>query len=76
MPAYLIYDVEIDDPEPYAEFMERVKPLVEEMSGTYLARGGVHEVLEGDRTPTRTCCFNSPTWTAPAPCSTRRPMLR
>ncbi|MBU2942216.1 DUF1330 domain-containing protein [Shimia thalassica] len=60
MPAYLIYDVEIHDPEPYAEFMTRVKPLVEKMGGTYLARGGAHEVLEGDWNPTRIVLFQFP----------------
>lgn len=60
MPAYLIYDVDIHDPEPYAEFMERVKPVVEAMGGTYLARGGPHEVLEGTWTPTRIVLFEFP----------------
>ena len=60
MPAYLIYDVEIHDPEPYAEFMKQVKPLVEQMGGKYLARGGAHEVLEGDWQPTRIVLFEFP----------------
>ena len=47
MSAYLIYDVEIHDPDTYGEFMERVKPLVEQFGGAYLVRGGSHEVLEG-----------------------------
>lgn len=60
MPAYLIYDVEIHDPEPYGEFMKQVKPLVEAMGGTYLARGGAHEVLEGDWSPSRIVLFQFP----------------
>lgn len=60
MPAYLIYDVEIHDPAPYGEFMTRVKPLVERMGGRYLARGGAHEVLEGDWQPTRLVLFEFP----------------
>ncbi len=48
MSAYLIYDVEIHDAARYGDFMSQVKPLVEAMGGTYLARGGAHEVLEGD----------------------------
>jgi uncharacterized protein (DUF1330 family) len=60
MPAYLIYDVEIHDSAAYGEFMERVKPLVEEMGGIYLARGGAHEVLEGDWNPTRIVLFQFP----------------
>ncbi len=60
MSAYLIYDVDIHDPAPYAEFMAQVKPLVEAFGGTYLARGGPHEVLEGDWTPSRIVLFEFP----------------
>lgn len=60
MSAYLIYDVEIHDPVPYAAFMEQVKPLVQQMGGAYLARGGAHEVLEGDWSPSRIVLFEFP----------------
>lgn len=60
MSAYLIYDVDIHDPAPYAEFMAQVKPLVEAFGGTYLARGGAHEVLEGTWSPFRIVLFEFP----------------
>lgn len=60
MAAYLIYDVDIHDPEPYGRFMAEVKPVVERMGGRYLARGGRHEVLEGDWQPTRLVLFEFP----------------
>lgn len=60
MSAYLIYDVDIHDPGPYGEFMAQVKPLVESMGGTYLARGGPFEILEGDWNPTRLVLFEFP----------------
>jgi len=60
MSAYLIYDVEIHDPEPYQRFMEQVKPLVEAFGGKYLVRGGPHEVLEGDWSPSRIVLFEFP----------------
>ena len=43
MAAYLIYDVDIHDPDGYGEFMERIKPLVESFGAKYLAHGGPHE---------------------------------
>ena len=46
MSAYLIYDFDVYFPDPYGEFMEQVKPLVEALGGKYLVRGGAHEVLE------------------------------
>lgn len=60
MSAYLIYDVDIHDPDSYAEFMRQVKPLVESFGGTYLVRGGAHEVLEGDWRPRRLVLFEFP----------------
>lgn len=60
MSAYLIYDVDIHDPEPYSDFMAQVKPIVESFGGRYLARGGPHEVLEGDWSPTRLVLFEFP----------------
>lgn len=60
MSAYLIYDVDINDPVPYGEFMEQVKPIVEAFGGKYLVRGGSHEVLKGDWEPTRLVLFEFP----------------
>ena len=60
MPAYLIYDVEIHDPEPYGRFMAQVKPIVVAFGGRYPARGGAHEVLEGDWQPSRLVLFEFP----------------
>ena len=45
------------DPSAYGEFMENVRPLVEQFGGTYLVRGGSHEVLEGKWQPCRLVLF-------------------
>lgn len=60
MSAYLIYDVDIHDAEPYGRFMEQVKPLAQSFGAKYLVRGGAHEVLEGDWDPTRLVMFEFP----------------
>ena len=60
MSAYLIYDVDVHDPAPYGEFMEKVIQVVEQFGGKYLVRGGRHEVLEGDWNPTRLVLFEFP----------------
>lgn len=60
MAAYIIFDVEIWDPVPYQEFMIKVKPAIEAAGGKYLARGGAHEVLEGDWQPSRIVLFEFP----------------
>ena len=54
MAGYVIADVEVTDPELFAEYQGLVAPTVEMYGGEYLARGGDVEVLEGERTAHRT----------------------
>ena len=53
MAAYVIVDVEITDPETYAEYMKVVPPTIEAFGGRFLVRGGAAENLEGDWIPKR-----------------------
>ena len=48
MPAYVIFDIHVDDPDAYAPYRERAGATVEAYGGRYLVRGGDHEVVEGD----------------------------
>ena len=60
MAAYLIADVQITDPEQYEEYKRQVSPLIARFGGRYLARGGQHEVLEGDWEPHRMVLLEFP----------------
>ncbi|MDQ5814480.1 MAG: DUF1330 domain-containing protein [Actinomycetota bacterium] len=60
MPAYLIADTDITDPERYEEYKRQAAPLVERFGGRYCARGGKHEVLEGDFEPVRLVVLEFP----------------
>ena len=60
MPAYVIADVEVTDPELFAEYRELVEPTVNAYGGKYIARGGTTEVLEGNRIPNRTVIIEFP----------------
>ncbi len=51
MKAYVIFDVEIDDPIRYQEYRDLLWQGVEAASGKYLARDGALKVYEGDWTP-------------------------
>jgi uncharacterized protein (DUF1330 family) len=53
MSAFVIFDVEIRDSARYQEFMQGVKPALEQAGARYLARGGAHKVYEGDWEPRR-----------------------
>ena len=53
MPAYVIVDIEIQDPVGYEEYKKQASATVFEYGGKYIARGGKSETLEGDWHPNR-----------------------
>ena len=53
MAGYVIVELDITDPEKFAEYRKLVPPIIEQYGGTYIVRGGDTEVLEGDWNPKR-----------------------
>ena len=53
MPAYIIVDIQVNDPVGYEEYKKLAPPSIAAYGGEYLARGGQTEVLEGDWSPSR-----------------------
>ncbi len=53
MPAYMIADITVTDPEAYAEYRAQVPSMIEQCGGRYLARGGEIDVGEGTWQPGR-----------------------
>ena len=53
MAAYLLVDVQVEDPEKYEEYKAQVPPSLEAYGGRFLVRGGQAETIEGDWTPGR-----------------------
>jgi uncharacterized protein (DUF1330 family) len=53
MPAYVIADVEVTDPVGFEEYRSAVSPLIAAYGGSYVARGGAVDALEGDWAPKR-----------------------
>lgn len=53
MPAYVIADVKVSDPERYKQYMALSPAAIEAAGGRFLVRGGAHEVFEGDWQPSR-----------------------
>lgn len=60
MAAYLIADIKVTNPQRYEDYKRQVSPMIERFGGRYAARGGVHEVLEGDWEPTRLVILEFP----------------
>ena len=53
MPAYLIVETDIHDPEQYEHYKAASPAAVEAGGGRFLVRGGELAVLEGDWQPKR-----------------------
>jgi uncharacterized protein (DUF1330 family) len=53
MPAYLIVETDISDPEQYEQYKAASPGAVAAGGGRFLARGGEVRVLEGDWSPSR-----------------------
>jgi uncharacterized protein (DUF1330 family) len=51
--TYQIANVNVNDPDGFAEYASQAGEMVARYGGKYLARGGEIEVLEGDWTPNR-----------------------
>ena len=60
MPAYVVIDVEVIDPETYERYKPLAPPVIAAYGGRYLARGGRTDVLEGDWAPTRAVILEFP----------------
>jgi uncharacterized protein (DUF1330 family) len=60
VPAYLILDIHVEDPEEYAAYRERSPATLEAYGGRYLVRGGALEVVEGDWNPERVVVVEFP----------------
>jgi uncharacterized protein (DUF1330 family) len=53
MPAYVIVETDITDPERYEHYKAASPPAIAAGGGRFLARGGDLAVLEGDWHPSR-----------------------
>ena len=53
MACYLIADMNITNPEQFAEFVAVTPATAQQYGGKYLVRGGSFEVTQGDWTPSR-----------------------
>ncbi len=60
MSAFVIFDVDIRNPERYQDFIRGVKPAIESAGARYLVRGGAHKVHEGDWSPRRIVLIEFP----------------
>jgi len=60
MPAYLIVDCEVTDPERYEVYKQLAPPAIAKYGGRYLVRGGTTTILEGRWQPNRVVVLEFP----------------
>jgi len=60
MSAYIIVEIDVQDPIGYEEYKKLAGPTVEARGGKYIVRGGRTEVLEGDWRPKRIVVLEFP----------------
>jgi uncharacterized protein (DUF1330 family) len=60
MPAYVIVETIVTDPDQYERYKEAAPPAIAAYGGRYLARGGEKAVLEGDWDPVRVVILEFP----------------
>jgi uncharacterized protein (DUF1330 family) len=61
MPAYVIVDIEIHNPELYAEYIKLTPATLAAYDGKFAVRGGKTEILEGEWQPGRFVILEFPT---------------
>lgn len=60
MPAYMIVDVEVTDPQQYEKYKALAPAAIAKYGGRYLVRGGAHTTLEGAWRPNRLVLLEFP----------------
>ena len=60
MPAFVIVEIEVRDPEAYETYRSLVPASLDAHGGKFIARGGATENLEGDWAPERIVVLEFP----------------
>ncbi len=60
MPAYVIVNVEVQDPSQYETYKQMAPASIEAYGGKYIVRGGPVDILEGRWNPRRVVVLEFP----------------
>lgn len=61
MPAYVVVEIEIHNPEEYEDYKKLTPASLKNYQGKFIVRGGKTETLEGDWSPQRFVMLEFPT---------------
>ena len=60
--GYMIFNININNPDNYKEYVKKVKPIAEKYGGEYIVRGGTNKVIEGNWQYPRTVVIKFPSY--------------
>ena len=60
--GYAIFNIEVTNPDPYKEYIQKVKPIAEKFGGEYVVRGGNNQVVEGSWQYSRNVVIKFPSY--------------
>ena len=60
MPAYVIANIDVKDPERYKDYIKMSPVSIAKFGGKFIARGGKTDVLEGNWQPKRLVLLEFP----------------
>jgi len=60
MAAYIVVQIDVKEPERYADYRQMVPPTLEAYGGRFVVRGGAVENLEGTWNPSRLVVLEFP----------------
>ena len=60
--GYMIFNININNPDNYKEYVDKVKPIAEKYGGEYIVRGGTSKVIEGNWQYPRTVVIKFPSY--------------
>jgi uncharacterized protein (DUF1330 family) len=60
--GFVIFNIDVTNPEDYNEYITKVKPIVEKFGGEYIVRGGTNQVVEGNWQYSRTIVLKFPSY--------------
>jgi|TARA_B100001142_G_scaffold262492_1_gene265481 uncharacterized protein (DUF1330 family) len=62
MSGYVIFNINVQKPEEYKEYIKKVFPIVSKFGGEYLVRAGEYKIMEGEWKYPRTVVIKFPTY--------------